>query len=206
MLPIFIAVEGIEGVGKSSVISVIADVMSEKGFVSRSTREPGGTDLAEQIRALLKSNDYSVDSKTELLLMFAARSHHVQSVIMPSMRDGVSIISDRYVAASYAYQGAARSGDEKMIATLDQYACEVQPHLTILITCPVDVALSRVQSRNLPIDRIESESAAFFERAQDKYLEIAHDNPSYIVVDGSGTLDDVQYLVRQEVSSWLESR
>lgn len=205
-MPIFIAVEGIEGVGKSSVISIIADVLSAQGYVSRSTREPGGTDLAEQIRSLLKSKEYTIDEKTELLLMFAARSHHVQSVIMPSLKDGVSIISDRYVAASYAYQGAARAGDEQMIKTLDQYACEAQPDLTVLITCPVEVALTRIKLRNIPIDRIESESAAFFERAQEKYLELAHNNPAYIVVDGTGSLEDVQYLVRQEVSSWLSAR
>lgn len=196
-MSLFIAVEGIEGVGKSTMIKVVTSHLEAKGQDYIHTREPGGSNLAEEIRGLLKSSAYQTDAKTELLLMFAARSHHVKHVILPALEQGTAVVSDRFVAASYAYQGGGRMVQDEIIRTLDDFVCDKHPDLTLLITCPVDVAIERIHSRGEAIDRIESESIAFFERAQAKYISLANDDPSYAIIDGSKQQDEVALQIQK---------
>lgn len=184
--PYFIAIEGIEGVGKTTLASVIESYLIHKGYDCVLTREPGGTNLAEKVRTLLKDDHYSIDNVTELLLMFAARSHHITQKIKPNLEDGRCVVSDRYVDASYAYQGGGRGVPDSFLMQLDSMVCsDIKPDLTVLITCPVKIAMARVIARNEAIDRIEKEQQSFFERAQEKYLAIAKNNPSYIIIDGN---------------------
>ena len=196
MDPIFVAIEGIEGVGKSSMLRIIERLFQDLQYPYLSTREPGGSILAEEIRVLLKSNEYTVDKKTELLMMFAARAHHIDATIQPALSRGISVISDRFVAASYAYQGGGRDVGVEIIKALDEFVCSIHPDITLLLTCPVDVAMERLKKRGEAIDRIESEPFEFFEKAQERYLELARNNDSYIIIDASQSIDKVESQVR----------
>jgi dTMP kinase len=191
--PYFITIEGIEGVGKTTLAKLIEHYFIEKGYHCELTREPGGTDLAEAIRMLLKNRTFDVDAVTELLLMFAARSHHIYQKIKPLLEQGVTVISDRFVDASYAYQGGGRGIDDADIQNLDNLVCgSLKPDYTILVTCPVEIAMQRVLSRLGDTDRIEQEKYDFFEKAQDKYISIAKNDSRYILIDGSLELAAVE--------------
>ena len=201
----FIAIEGIEGVGKTTLSRIVESHLSKCGYPTEMTREPGGTELAEKVRSLLKDKQYEIDPVTELLLMFSARSHHVTQRIKPLLEKGVSVISDRYVDASYAYQGGGRGIEDTSITQLERLACQgIRPDMVILVTCPVDVAMQRVLSRNEAIDRIEQEKREFFERAQEKYLSIARGNDTYLVIDGSQPLEDVERDLQKHLAELIQ--
>lgn len=195
----FIAVEGIEGVGKTTLTQEISKYLEEKGFPFNITREPGGTPFAEKLRtSLLRDTIEPITPITELLLMFASRSQHIHNHIQPLLDKGTSVISDRFVAASYAYQGGGRGLNQLYIEQLDKIVCDkLHPDFTILITAPVEIALQRVLDRNQGVDRIEEEAHEFFERVQNKYLELAKDNDSYIVLDSNKDLETLKVELRQ---------
>jgi len=170
----FISIEGNEGVGKTTAVQYVKQFLNnhKKDFIA--TREPGGTPVAEQIRAvLLQEHDEPVAKDTELLLMFAARAQHVAAVIKPALKQNKWVVSDRFVDASYAYQGGGREMDLQRIAELDKWVLQgFKPGLTLLLDAPVDVCLARVKGRG-DLDRFETEKSAFFERVRQVYLDRA---------------------------------
>jgi dTMP kinase len=199
----FITVEGIEGVGKSSNIGVMVNKIEAAGFDVLTTREPGGTPVAEDIRKLLKDRgDEPIPEITELLLMFAARSLNVNNVIVPALNAGKWVISDRFTDSSRAYQGGGRGLPMETIDLLaDWVHGDTWPDLTILLDAPVEVGMERASSRGAP-DRIEQEQHDFFERIRQCYLDLAAAEPArFGVVDTTRGLDevkvDVEALVEQ---------
>lgn len=198
----FISIEGIEGVGKSTLVQAIADYLHQHQQRYRLTREPGGTPLAETLRQLLLEHraDEIIVPPTELLLMFAARAQHVANVIKPALAKGQWVISDRFTDASFAYQGAGRGVSTAIIeqlAAFTQQGC--QPSLTFLLVAPVEVALQRAKQR-ADLDRFERETLAFFERVQQAYLDRADQEPArFRVLDAMQPVEQVlaqalQYL------------
>ncbi len=184
----FITLEGIEGVGKSTVAKCIHQFLEQHGVRHIMTREPGGTEIAESIRGLLLQHyQESMDSDTELLLMFAARAQHLSAVIRPMLSKGFWVVSDRFTDASYAYQGGGRQIKFERIQMLEQYVHpHEQPDLTFLLTAPVELALKRARGRDHTIDRFEKETLEFFERAQNAYLSRAQADPKrFFIVDSS---------------------
>lgn len=192
--PKFITVEGIEGVGKSSNIQFIAECLAQKDINVVLTREPGGTPLGERVRDILLT-EFAEKTlpQTELLLLYAARFAHVEQVIKPALADGNWVICDRFVDATYAYQGAGRGMDFKMIDTLNEWTLgSFKPDVTIILDAPVEVALGRIQ-HNRVLDRFEKEKASFFEKIRQFYLQRAAQNPHhYHVVDASLELNQVK--------------
>lgn len=174
----FITIEGIEGVGKSTQIAAIVSALETQGKRVLLTREPGGTELGEAIRALLLSTDYPpMDQRTELLLMFAARAEHIYSRIIPALQNGTWVVSDRFTDASYAYQGGGRNIPVDKIRGLEQWVQEgFKPDYTFLLDAPVEVGLARAKNRG-PQDRIEQEDLDFFQRVRDLYRERAENEP-----------------------------
>lgn len=201
----FISVEGIEGVGKSSNIDVVVDTLQRAGLEVLTTREPGGTPLAEDIRDMLKDRaDEAIPAVAEVLLMFAARSLNVNNVILPALEKGTWVISDRFTDSSRAYQGAGRQLPMEHIDHLAEMVHgEHWPDLTILLDAPVDVGMARATSRSNP-DRFEREQFEFFERVRDCYLALAESEPDrFVVIDTTKSLDDVQAEVRQLMTRFI---
>lgn len=183
----FITLEGIEGVGKTTQVPVVAAALRARGLDVLETREPGGTALGEGIRALLLDKSLpAMHALSELLLVFAARAEHVETVIRPALAAGRWVVCDRFTDATYAYQGGGRGLPQAAIATLETLVqAGLQPDLTLLFDAPVDTALARAKSRG-DGDRFEAERAEFFTRVRAAYLERARRAPDrYTVVDAS---------------------
>lgn len=190
----FITIEGAEGVGKSSNIDFIRDYLESIGKTVVVTREPGGTELGEKIRALLLDRNHTTMSDdTELLLMFAARSQHLHEVIRPALQKGNWVLCDRFTDATYAYQGGGRRVSSERIEVLEHWVQqELRPDLTILLDLPVELGLQRAADRSTP-DRFESEQVEFFKRVRDMYLQRAAAEPQrFVVIDASQELAAVQ--------------
>ncbi len=187
----FLTIEGGEGAGKSTVLHALRDALLKDGCEVVCTREPGGTPLAERMRALLlDAGEERVHDHSELLLMFAARVQHVHELILPALARGAWVISDRFTDSSYAYQGAARGMDMTFIAELERRAVGIAPGLTLLLDIDVAHARERTRGRDLlngaSPDRIERERDEFFERVRAGFLARAAEHPQRMrVVDAS---------------------
>ena len=191
----FITLEGGEGAGKSTVLSALREFLLARGDEVVSTREPGGTPLAEQIRGLLLDTHHETPAvETELLLVFAARAQHVREVILPALQRGAWVISDRFTDSSYAYQGAGRGLDADFIAELERRVVGIVPAMTLLLDIGVAHGRERTRGRDLVSgpDRIEREQDHFFERVREGFLARAQAEPQrFRVVDATQSPDAV---------------
>ncbi len=195
---LFITVEGTEGVGKSTNMDFIESWLRKAGKELVITREPGGTELGEKLRAvLLDAKEQSMCDDTELLLMFAARAQHLQEVILPALESGKWVLCDRFTDSTYAYQGGGRGIDETRIAQLEQWVQgDRRPDMTIILDLPIDIGLERAGKRSKP-DRFELEKHDFFNNVRDAFLARAAAHPErYAVIDASPALEEVQNLIQ----------
>ncbi len=200
----FITLEGGEGVGKSTHLAAIADFLRAGGDEVVVTREPGGTPYAEELRALLLSpRAEPVMPSAELLTLFAARAQHWHGLILPALQRGAWVLSDRFVDATYAYQGAGRGLAIADIAALEHWLLQgQQPGLTLLLDMPVADGMARARAR-AALDRFESERLEFFERVRAGYLARAAADPERIrQIDAGQSLLAVQADVLQAVSAY----
>ncbi len=201
----FITVEGIEGAGKSSNLDFVQTRLEAAGKTLVRTREPGGTLLGEQVRALLLGHrEEGMDESAELLLMFAARAEHLSRVIRPALERGDWVLCDRFTDATYAYQGGGRGLDVGMISALEDLIQDrLRPDLTLLLDLPVETGLQRAGERSAP-DRFEQEQTTFFERVRGAYLDIADKQPGRVqCIDASQTLDRVQGQIESVLQAFL---
>lgn len=200
---LFITLEGPEGAGKSTNRDYLAELLGSGGREVVLTREPGGTPLAERIREILlapAAEPMAVD--TELLLMFAARAQHLAQVVRPALARGALVLCDRFVDATYAYQGGGRGVPVERIATLEAFVLgDLQPDLTLVFDLPVEIGLARAARRGA-LDRFEQEQRAFFEAVRQTYLDRAQAVPArYRLIDASRSLAEVQAELRALVAS-----
>jgi dTMP kinase len=204
----FITVEGVEGGGKSTNIPFIRELLESAGHEVVLTREPGGTPLGEEIRALLLDHRHDgMAPDTELLLMFAARAEHLERVIRPALAAGKWVLCDRFTDATYAYQGGGRSLGLDRVETLARWVhADLAPSLTLLFDIPVEAGLARA-GRRAAADRFEREQVAFFERVRATYLELARREPGrFLVLDAACPLNEVQARIRETVTTWLKTQ
>jgi len=204
---VFITLEGSEGVGKTSSLKFVEQQITALGHDVITTREPGGTDLAEQIRGLLLAERQEpVESKTELLLMFAARYQHVTQVIKPALKRGHWVICDRFVDASYAYQGGGRGIQVAQIEQLEQWCLDdFKPDLTLLLDMSVEEGLDRTKKRG-KADRFETEKLAFYESIRSAYLNRAKKDPKRMkIIDAAPSMEQVQKSIQEKLKSFVES-
>ncbi|MDX1633415.1 MAG: dTMP kinase [Marinobacter sp.] len=190
---LFITFEGTEGVGKSTQIQVAARALEDAGVPVRVTREPGGTPMAEAIRELLLSpRDEPVHETTELLLMFAARAQHLETLIRPTLARGEWVLCDRFTDATFAYQGGGRGVAESRIAQLETLVQgEFRPDHVVLLDAPVDIGMARARHRG-ELDRFEQEKLDFFQRIRQCYRDRAGRDPGrYNLVDATRPLAEV---------------
>jgi len=201
----FITLEGSEGVGKTSNLEYLKNLLDRAQIDYIVTREPGGTPMGEALRNMLLSDDFKgMADDTELLLMFAARAEHVAQVIRPALARGTWVLCDRFTDATYAYQGGGRQLDMARIETLEHWVLgELRPDLTLLLDAPVEVGRERAGKRSTP-DRFEQERDGFFNRVRNTYLDRARAEPDRIkVVDASLDLAAVQRQIDQLLQPYL---
>lgn len=201
----FITIEGIEGVGKTTHVGAIAEQIRAAGKEVLVTREPGGVPLAEKIRSLLLSTETPAPAPmTELLLMFSARSAHLDGLIRPALADGRWVVCDRFTDASYAYQGAGRELGSEAVATLENLVQQdFRPDLTLLLDADWSVTRSRRVRRGIS-DRFEMEDRRFFERVRQAYLDRARREPARItVIDASADLSQVQHHITARLATFI---
>jgi len=197
----FISFEGIDGAGKSTQHAWAVDCLRAQGHTVIATREPGGTPLGEKLRALLLSEPMHLE--TEALLMFAARREHIAEVIEPALARGDWVVCDRFVDASFAYQGGGRGLDWKKLESLADWVLgDLQPDLTLIFDAPVAIAQQRLHAATANPDRFEQEQAAFFERVRGAYLRIAAENPDRVrLIDATQTPDQINKLLEKIIAT-----
>ena len=202
----FITLEGSEGAGKSTNLEAICALLQEHGVDFYRTREPGGTPMAEALReTLLAAWDEEVSGLTELLVVFAARSQHVENEIKPRLAQGQWVVCDRFTDASYAYQGAARGVPLRQIADLEQWVQgELRPDLTLYLDLDPEIGQARIAARDK--DRMEQEQVDFFVAVRRGYLRRAAGEARIHTIDASQSLSTVEQsiadVLRAFVSQW----
>ncbi|MCG9774494.1 dTMP kinase, partial [Vibrio diabolicus] len=199
----FIVVEGLEGAGKSTAIKTVLDTLKAAGIENIvNTREPGGTPLAEKMRALVKEEHEGEELKdmTELLLLYAARVQLVENVIKPALANGQWVVGDRHDMSSQAYQGGGRQIDASLMKNLrDTTLGDFKPAFTLYMDIDPRVGLERARGRG-ELDRIEKMDISFFERTRERYLEIAHADPSIIIINAEQAIEDVSRDIRDALN------
>jgi len=201
----FITLEGLEGAGKTSRLADLKAFLERRGKNVLTTREPGGTALGEQLRQLLLApTQEPMAPLTELLLMFAARSEHVFDLILPALEAGRWVLCDRYVDASFAYQGGGRGLGEAPVAALEALLPpRARPDLTLLLDLPVQIGLARARGRSAA-DRFEQETVAFHQRVREAYLARARRHPQrYCIIDAAAGPEQVQAAIERAVERLL---
>ena len=197
MNPLFITLEGIEGSGKSTNIKVINNYLNDKNINYINTREPGGSEVGNQLRNILLNTEKKLSNQTELLLMLADRVNHIETLIQPNLEKGITVISDRFMDSSYAYQGGGREMGLDTITKIIDGLNIIQPNLTLLFDLPVEMALERARKRS-KLDRFESEDYDFHQRIRETYLFLAEDNSERIkIIDASKDIEEVESQVRK---------
>ena len=195
----FITLEGIEGSGKTSSIKSITDLLDKKIISYIVTREPGGSSIGKELRAILLDPDTKISPEVELMLMLSDRKDHVEKIILPNLEKGNWVVSDRFMDSSIAYQGGGRQLDKNLIISLTEHLNLPQPDLTLLFDLPVEISLSRVRARG-ELDRFEKEEIEFHKRIRNTYLDLAKNNSNRIeIVDSSQKIESMLNNVKQAI-------
>jgi dTMP kinase len=202
-----ITFEGVEGSGKTTQVELLYNYLKDKGYPVIRTREPGGSALGEALRKVLLQRDLNVLALSELLIFMAGRAQHMEEVIMPALDRGTLVLCDRFIDATYAYQGYGRGVDLGIIGTLNRLVTKgVMPNLTILLDCEAGLGLKRKLVPSKQADRFENEEAAFHEQIRSGYLKLVEeDRKRFFVVDGKRTVEAIHAQIRDRVTKLLES-
>lgn len=203
----FIVIEGLEGAGKSSAVRYVTDYLQRHGINRiECTREPGGTLLAERMRAIVKEvHDERLTIEAELLLMYASRVQLVETRIKPALADGVWVVGDRHDLSSQAYQGGGRGIDAQLIGAIKQAVLgNFKPDLTLYLDIDPALGLQRARHRG-ELDRIELEQLSFFERTRTRYLELAAKDDSIVVIDAAQTPEQVKAAIECALDHYLSN-
>lgn len=203
----FIVIEGLEGSGKSTAMKICADTLARANIDYITTREPGGTPVAEQLRTIVKhAEKESISTQTELLLMYAARSQLLENVIRPALASGQWVLGDRHDLSSQAYQGGGRQISCEVMNFLSQYVLAgTRPDLTMYLDIEPALGLARARGRG-ELDRIEREDLSFFERTRARYLELAEQDERIVVIDASQAIEEVHQDIEQTLCEFIARR
>ncbi|WP_042051797.1 dTMP kinase [Aeromonas dhakensis] len=202
----FIVIEGLEGAGKSSAVRYVTDYLHARGVARiECTREPGGTPLAERMRAIVKEvHDERLTIEAELLLMYASRVQLVETRIKPALADGVWVVGDRHDLSSQAYQGGGRGIDANLIGAIKRAVLgDFKPDLTLYLDIDPAIGLQRARHRG-ELDRIELEQLSFFERTRQRYLELAAADASVKVIDAGQAPEQVKAAIEAALAHYLK--
>ncbi len=201
----FITIEGIDGAGKTVIAEIIISEIESAGIEIIKTREPGGTEIGESLRKLVLARHHEFSAETEVLVIFAARAQHLSEVILPALREGKWVLSDRFTDSTYAYQGGGRQVGAERIKVIENWLQQdFRPHLTLLLDTDTETGRSRLQNENREFDRFEQESHDFHDRVGDTYRSIAVQDPERVkVIDATQTIEEVRECARMLISDFL---
>ena len=205
----FITFEGIDGSGKSTQLRMLAGDLRSRGVDVVATHEPGGTPLGRRLREAFLETEETVAPRAELLLFASDRAQHVELLIKPALEDGRTVISDRYADATFAYQGAGRGFDAATIEQVIELATGgLTPDLTLFFDISVETAIRRMGTRNdseAIRNRMDLETAEFYERVRDAYLNIADKEPDrFKLIDANGPVDEIHRTVGEIIRDFLD--
>ncbi|MGL5335769.1 MAG: dTMP kinase [Enterovibrio sp.] len=202
----FIVIEGLEGAGKSTAVQVVLNALKKRGLTAITTREPGGTPLAEKMRALIKEvhPDEPLTDMAELFLLYAARTQLVENVIKPALARGEWVVGDRHDLSTQAYQGGGRGFSAQVLTELRNMALgDFRPDLILYMDIDAAAGLERARTRGA-LDRIEQQQLDFFERARCRYRELIAKEPRALTINASLSIDEVAANLTQELETWLK--
>lgn len=203
-MALFITIEGPEGSGKTTVLKAVVEQLS-KDYDVIATREPGGVKTAEAIRNILLEGD-AMDPRTEALLFAAARREHLVEKVLPALDKGITVICDRFIDSSLAYQGYARKIGVEAIQTINDFAIEGHaPDLTLYLDIPAEVGQARIMQNQRAQNRLDKEDEAFHARVIDGYQQLIQNHPErYEVIDATQSIDaviqDVLTAIKQRLA------
>jgi len=202
---LLITIEGLDGAGKTTLATALGDALGERSIDLRLLREPGGVHAAERIRELVTDPRVDIGPRAEALLYAAARAQLVQEAIEPLLRSGTSVLLDRFIDSSLAYQGGGRELGVGAVRRINEFATgHLQPDRTLLLVVDPAVGLSRSQARGAPLDRLEREDDAFRQRIASVYAELAAAEPDRIrLIDAAKPPDDVLAAALRELSDLI---
>ena len=200
----FITVEGIDGAGKSAIIDTIVSTVTENGIEIVTTREPGGTRVGEQLRELILCREVTITVDAEILIIFAARSQHLEEIILPNLEAGRWVLCDRFTDSTYAYQGGGRKIPFERIQVIENWLQKgFRPHLTLLLDADVETGRERVRVESVP-DRFEAETKKFHKRVRKAYRLIAESDSERIkYIDAVQAVEEVCKDVRLQIKKFL---
>ena len=200
----FITVEGIDGAGKSAIIDTIVSTVTENGIEIVTTREPGGTRVGEQLRELILCREVTITVDAEILIIFAARSQHLEEIILPNLEAGRWVLCDRFTDSTYAYQGGGRKIPFERIQVIEDWLQKgFRPDLTLLLDADVETGRERVRVESVP-DRFEAETKNFHKRVRKAYRLIAEfDSERIKYIDAVQAIEEVCKDVRLQIKKFL---
>jgi dTMP kinase len=203
---LFITFEGGDASGKTTQIGLLAEWLRGKGHTVLVTREPGGSDLGNELRDIVLHRRGFIAPRAEALIYAADRAHHIHEIVRPALQRGEVVLQDRYLDSSVAYQGAGRVLDPVEVRNLSLWATEeLMPEVTILLDVPAGIGAKRQASEERQYDRLEAEALDFHERVRESYVGLAHAEPErFEVIDGIASIEDIHQLIAQRVSALLD--
>lgn len=200
----FITLEGLDGAGKSVATEAVVSTIQEAGFEVVTTREVGGTPIGEKLRKLVLSRDSEILSNAEVLLMFAARSQHLEQLILPNIEAGRWVVCDRFTDSTYAYQGGGRELPFDRIAQIEQWVQgEFRPDLTLLFDADIKTAQQRVRQIDSP-DRFEKETDEFHNRVRNAFIRLHSLHPERIkCIDATLDVNEVKDISQRYIKDFI---
>jgi dTMP kinase len=203
---LFVTFEGGDASGKTTQIGLLAEWLKGKGYTVLVTREPGGSDLGNELRDIVLHRRGFIAPRAEALIYAADRAHHIHEIVRPALQRGEVVLQDRYLDSSVAYQGAGRVLDPVEVRNLSLWATEeLMPEVTILLDVPAGIGAKRQASEERQYDRLEAEALDFHERVRESYVGLAHAEPErFEVIDGTASIEDIHQLITQRVSALLD--
>ena len=203
----FIVIEGLEGAGKTNAQRIVCETLAARGIEFIQTREPGGTPIAEALRNLWKEGvdgEHTTD-KAEVLMLYAARTQLVETVIQPALARGQFVVGDRHNMSTQAYQGGGRGLDTQFLTQIKQAVLgDFSPDFTLYLDLDPAIGLERARGRG-QLDRIEQQHIDFFHRTRQRYLELVENNPKAAKINAEQPLEQVSTDIRTALENWLNS-
>lgn len=203
-----IVLEGLEGAGKSTAVTTLVNLLKQSGISSITTREPGGTEIGEQLRTIIKSPQYksTLDDKSELLLLYTARIQLLEEIIKPALKRGCWVIADRFELSTMAYQGGGRGLNQEVIKQLSTFCLNgFTPDLTLYLDISPEQGMQRAQLRG-QYDRIEQQDIEFFHKVHTAYTQCIQQQTNVVLIDATRPLSEVQEHIALAIKKFIEQQ